>query len=212
MQLTAQLTTYILTLTLAAFLPGPGMIGLMFKTISEGYIKAYCMLLGLITGDLCYLLISIFCISYISQLDPDIYFYLLLMSSIYLIYLSYQFWNLNKQVLLDQQSSSSQSAKVAYQNGLFITLSNPKTMAFYFALLPTMLVSQSLQQILVLVPITVFILISVGTCYICFSLKLKTILKSLKLQQILLKSLSILMCVLALTMLYSEVSIRYWMV
>jgi threonine/homoserine/homoserine lactone efflux protein len=36
----AQFTTYILTLILAAILPGPGMTGLMFKTLTQVYLQA----------------------------------------------------------------------------------------------------------------------------------------------------------------------------
>jgi threonine/homoserine/homoserine lactone efflux protein len=56
----AQFTTYIFTLSLAAILPGPGMTGLMFKTLTQGYKNGLIMLIGLITGDLIFLLTSIF--------------------------------------------------------------------------------------------------------------------------------------------------------
>lgn len=47
-----QTMTYVLTLGLAAILPGPGMTGLMFKTLVQGYKNGLMMLCGLITGDI----------------------------------------------------------------------------------------------------------------------------------------------------------------
>lgn len=205
-----QITTYVLTLALAAFLPGPGMTGLMFKTLSQGYKKGLTMLLGLITGDMIFLLISIFFISYIAQLNSDIFFYMMMISSLYLLYLSYKFWIFDDNLLEISMPETIKETFSSYINGLLITLSNPKTISFYLALVPTILGTTSLQkQSLFLVPITIFTLAVVGGIYIFFSLKLKNVLKSMKIQKILLRSLSSLMCFLALGMFYSELVSRY---
>ena len=60
-----------MTLFLAATLPGPGMTGLMFKTLSQGYRAGVVMLSGLITGDILYLTVSIFLLGYL-EVDQEI--------------------------------------------------------------------------------------------------------------------------------------------
>lgn len=87
-----QTMTYVLTLGLAAILPGPGMTGLMFKTLVQGYKNGLMMLCGLITGDITFLLISIFLFSSLHHFSPHLVFYLILLSSSYLLYLAYKFW------------------------------------------------------------------------------------------------------------------------
>lgn len=52
MQTFGPISTYIITLAIAALIPGPGMTGILFKTISKGPLQGLIMLLGLITGDL----------------------------------------------------------------------------------------------------------------------------------------------------------------
>jgi len=83
MDILTQIFTYSLTLALAAFLPGPGMTGLMFKTLSQGYWSGILMLLGLITGDIIFLSISIFFISYLTQLSSNFSAYIVIISCFY---------------------------------------------------------------------------------------------------------------------------------
>ncbi len=68
-----QLSTYIFTLFLAALLPGPGMTGLMFKTLSQGYQAGIVMLLGLMTADMIYLSASIFFIKLYQSTQPKLF-------------------------------------------------------------------------------------------------------------------------------------------
>ena len=199
---------YMLTLALAAFLPGPGMTGLMFKTLSQGHKNGVIMLFGLITGDTIFLLISMFFMKAIVQLNHNASFYLIVLSCLYLGYLSYKFWNFDQNLIGVSYGENKKSFFLSYKDGLLITLSNPKTISFYFALVPTIFGTQNLQKLSQwIVFLTILTLILVGGCYIGFSLKLKMILKSMKIQKILLKSLSIFMFFLAFIMLYSELNI-----
>ena len=67
MQDLTQFSTYLFTLAIAALLPGPGMTGLMLKTFTQGHQRALLMLLGLIIGDVLFLLSSIFLIDFIHK-------------------------------------------------------------------------------------------------------------------------------------------------
>ncbi len=106
-----------------------------------------------------------------------------------------------EQAVLDVNKTFS-----TYRDGLLITLSNPKTISFYLALVPAIFGLNSLQQYsLLLIIITVITLSIIGSLYIFFSWKIKKILKNIKIQRILLKSLSLMMSFLAVVMLYKEV-------
>lgn len=202
----AQLTTYLFTLSLAAILPGPGMTGLMFKTLTQGYRNGVMMLLGLITGDLFFLLTSIFLLTSLTQIFPHFSFYLVMLSSIYLLYLAYSFWSFNGDFLQTQDKGTVSETIFSYRDGLFITLSNPKTISFYLAIVPAIFGASSLkEQTFSLIVITILTLGITGGLYVFFSLSLKKILRNLKIQSALLKSLSLMMCVLALSMIYREI-------
>lgn len=205
MDYTAQVVTYIFTLALAAILPGPGMTGLMFKTLAQGYKNGLMMLAGLITGDVIFLLISIFLISSFTQIFPNFSFYLILLASLYLLYLAYLFWVFKGDLLQTKNTHTMKETLFSYRDGLLITLANPKTISFYLALVPAIFGSSSLQEkSLFLVPITVLTLAIIGSLYVFFSWRLKMVLSNIKIQNTLLKSLSIMMSLLALSMLYKE--------
>ena len=209
MQLNSQLITYVMTLALAAFLPGPGMTGLMFKTLLFGYKRGLVMLLGLITGDVIFLTLSIFFMKSIIQLNANAAFYLILLSCLYLGYLAYKFWNFDQNLLEFTCENKASNFLGSYKDGLFITLSNPKTMSFYLALLPTIFGNQDLPQLhIVLVLLTIVILMLVSGSYICFSVKLRSLLSNSKLQKIFLRILSIFMIFLIITMLLRELNMH----
>ena len=203
-----QFLIYFMTLFLAAILPGPGMTGLMFKTLSHGYRAGVVMLSGLITGDILYLSVSIFLLGYLNQLSPDFAFYLVIFSSLYLLYLSSQFWRFKGDLLEVPLAFNTDQAITAYRDGLLITLSNPKTISFYLALVPAIFSSVSIKDKSILLTIvTILTLILVGGLYIFCSFRLKQVLKNIKVQKILLKSLALMMSFLALSLLYKELLI-----
>ncbi|MFN3074586.1 LysE family translocator [Acinetobacter sp. TY2] len=203
-----QFLIYFMTLFLAAILPGPGMTGLMFKTLSQGYRAGVVMLSGLITGDILYLTVSIFLLGYLNQLSPSFAFYLVIFSSLYLLYLSSQFWRFKGDLLEVPLAFNTDQAITAYRDGLLITLSNPKTISFYLALVPAIFSSVSIKDKSILLTIvTILTLILVGGLYIFCSFRLKQVLKNIKVQKILLKSLALMMSFLALSLLYKELLI-----
>lgn len=208
MKLLAQYTTYMLALALAAFLPGPGMTGLMFKTLSQGYKNGWMMLLGLITGDIIFLLISIFCIAGLVQINPNFSFYLMVLSSFYLLYLSKKFWFFNGNLLKIPTEIKVKEIFSSYRDGVVMTLSNPKTIAFYLALVPSIFTPKTLENSgFILVLLTILVLMVVGGLYILCAWQLKGKLQNLRLQGILLKCFSLFMCFLALSILYRELTI-----
>ena len=104
------------------------------------------MLFGLITGDIIFLLISIFLVSSLTKLIPNFSFYLVMLSSIYLLYLAYSFWSFKGDLLQIQNKNTLEETLFSYRDGLFITLSNPKTISFYLALVPAIFGAYSLKE------------------------------------------------------------------
>lgn len=205
MQTFGPISTYIITLAIAALIPGPGMTGILFKTISKGPLQGLIMLLGLMTGDLIFLGLSLLCMTYIAHLDPDFFNYLVIFSCLYLTYLAYKFWIFDPHLLLQMGETAQKSHYFsAYPEGLLLTLSNPKTISFYLAWVPVIFAHHSnhgMGLIIILSGVTVFTLAMVGAIYIVFSTQMKQKLTHPKIQKMLLKSISILMYIIAFKML-----------
>lgn len=202
------LSTYVLALGLAALIPGPGMTALLLTTLATGYRSGLKMLLGLITGDLVFLMVSLFGITYINQISGHASQVIVIVSSLYLMYLAFQFWQWNAYIGIDGNGHDGTMLQKPYQKGLFITLSNPKTISFYLALVPSIFgttKNDSWVQFGILAAMTVLTLFFVGILYIFGAWKMKRLLSRPQLQQRLFKLTSVLLFAIATKMLLETI-------
>lgn len=206
MSYSSQTLLYAGSLFLAALLPGPGMLAIMLQTLKHGKNSGFGMLCGLITGDIIFLCIAIFVVNPIIHQILGMSYYLFITCSCYLFYFSYRLWFFKGDLLYLNPEISKKNIFSTYGNGLFITLNNPKTISFYIAFIPTILSSPTIGiESEYIIFTTIFILTIVGLIYIFFSLFIKRYLIPLKNQKVFLKSLAIVICLLALTMLYNTI-------
>ena len=125
-----------------------------------------------------------------------------------MLYLAYQFWTFKGDLLASSNELNLGKTLTAYKEGLLITLSNPKTISFYLALVPTIFGSVSLQQKSpILIVLTLLTLTVIGGLYIFCSLSLKKVLKPLRVQKMLVRSLACIMGFLAISLLYKELNV-----
>jgi threonine/homoserine/homoserine lactone efflux protein len=102
-----------------------------------------------------------------------------------------------------EQKATTQELAVTWFSGLTLTLGNPKTIAFYLAILPLVI---SLDNVsikvwsLILIPITMLVLLVVGAIYILSALKVRHFLTSVKAQRILFRSAGAIMLIAAFGM------------
>lgn len=163
-----QLLAYALALGIAAALPGPGMTALVARTIGSGAPLGFAMLGGLLMGDFVYLSFAVFGLAVIANTFSVVFSVIKWFSILYLSYLAWQFWKADHS---DLQSTdrSKRSIASAVLSGFTITLANPKTIAFYMALLPLVI---DLEQVTfstwlyVLVPTTIAVITVVGSTFI----------------------------------------------
>lgn len=127
-----------LSLFLIAFIfvitPGPGTLAVFAKSLSQGFIPAFYLSLGLVLGDLIYLSIVIFSLDLFSEAIMPIMGYIKIFGGLYLIYLGVNAWNAHK-VKLSFHASHKTNVK-EFLTGLLIASTNPKVIIFYIAVLP----------------------------------------------------------------------------
>lgn len=193
---TAQILSYIAALGLAAAIPGPGMTALVARSVSGGAVTGFTMLTGLILGDLIYLSVAVFGLAVIANNYSSLFTLINWAASLYLCWLAWQFWRYQPQAVdIDQRATRKELAS-AWFSGLTITLGNPKTIAFYLAILPLVisLDNVSLQMWgMMLVPLTIFVLLSVGAVFILAALKIRHFLTSAEAQRLLFRSTGLIM-------------------
>ena len=164
-----QVIAYIIALGIAAAIPGPGMIALVARSLSTGAVTGFALLFGIILGDLLYLSFAVFGLALLAQSFNILFVMIKWGSILYLCYLAWQFWHAKAQQIRSSDKLDHKDMLAAGLSGLTITLGNPKTIAFYLALLPVVI---NLETITLqtwasaLIPLTIAILFVVGTVFI----------------------------------------------
>ncbi len=130
----------ILGLAVAMFLlaitPGPGVFATVSKALSSGFKHAVPVVMGIVVGDLIFLLLAIFGLSLIAETFSGLFTLIKYLGGGYLVWLGIRLWRSNPSKI-DITEPNSQSKKYSFLGGLSITLGNPKVILFYLGFLPT---------------------------------------------------------------------------
>ncbi len=170
---------FILTLAIFASVPGPGVAALVGKALGSGFYPALYFLLGLILGDITYLTLAILGLAAISSIFAWFFVIIKYLGALYLLFLAYRFWHFGlakEQIAKDKQKGFS----INFITGYLISLSNPKVIIFYLALLPSVvnLANVSLNDYLILISLTAMVLFIVIMPYILLATGAKELLRS----------------------------------
>ncbi len=121
---------------LLAITPGPGVFATVSKALSSGFKHAIPVVIGIVTGDLIFLLFAIFGLSLIAETFSGLFTLIKYLGAAYLIWLGIKLWR-SSPCSSDFSESKSLSKKYSFLGGLSITLGNPKVILFYLGFLPT---------------------------------------------------------------------------
>jgi len=195
-----QILTYVAALGLAAAIPGPGMTALVARSVSGGAISGFTMLGGLIIGDLVYLSFAVFGLAVIAHNYSSVFILINWAAALYLCWLAWQFLKYQPQAISIGKPASRHELASAWLSGFTITLGNPKTVAFYLAILPLVISLDNVSLMtwgMMLVPLTILVLLSVGAVFILAALKIRHFLTSAKAQRRLFRSAGVIMLLAA---------------
>ncbi len=163
--------------------PGPGTFAVMARGLGSGFAHAFAMGMGMVLGDLIYVLIAIFGLSAIANMMGDIFIIIKYIGGGYLIYLGIKIF-LSKPSKQSLKSSKSKSFFRDFISGFLICMSNPKVILFYLGFLPTFvdLDNLGIKDIVTISLIVVVLLTIVMVGYAYFSAKAKEAMKKPKAQ------------------------------
>ncbi|QKZ07334.1 LysE family translocator [Pseudomonas eucalypticola] len=201
---TSQILTYSAALAVAAAIPGPGMAALVARSVGGGALSGFCLLFGIILGDLTYLSFAVFGLAMVAEHFNGLFQLVRWAAAVYLCYLAWLFWFAEPQAFETDRPVQRKELLSAAVSGLTITLGNPKTIAFYLALLPLVINLESVTPQtwgLMLVPLTALVLLAVGAVYILGAVRIRHLLSSLRAQQRLFRGAAAIMVAAAAAML-----------
>lgn len=129
---------------LLAITPGPGVFATISRALASGFSSASFVALGIVLGDIIFLLLAIFGLSAIASILGDFFILVKYLGGIYLLFLGYKILT-SKENETEIKGIQELSWKRNFLTGLLITLSNPKVILFYLGFLPTFVNLQTLN-------------------------------------------------------------------
>ena len=128
----------------AIAVPGPGVIAIVARALGSGFRSVIPGTLGILAGDLCLMSLSAFGLALVAQAMGHLFLIVKIAGGLYLFYLAYKYWTAKVE---DQGEVVPQSAGRGFLAYWGLTLSNPKAIAFFVALLPVAVNPRELNAI-----------------------------------------------------------------
>jgi threonine/homoserine/homoserine lactone efflux protein len=127
-------------LAIAVATPGPGILAVVSCSLGRGLRDALALICGIILGDLTYFILAVAGMAALAHSMGDLFLVVKLAGAAYLMWLGFKLWRTKSSAAMTgAATSSSLGFKRSFAGGLTLTLSNPKTIAFYAGLLPTVI-------------------------------------------------------------------------
>ena len=120
--------------------PGPNMIYLVSRSISQGWRAGFVSLLGTATGFVVYMTMANVGLAVVFLAVPWLYTAVKIVGAAYLLYLAWKVVRPGGTALFEHRELPRESAGRLYSMGLITNLLNPKAAIMYLALIPQFIV------------------------------------------------------------------------
>jgi threonine/homoserine/homoserine lactone efflux protein len=114
--------------------PGPGVVAMVARALGSGFRSAIPAAAGTVVGDWIWMTMSAFGLSIVAQAMGQFFLIVKLAGAAYLVYIGYRYWT---APVTEMAELKPVSARQGFLSQLSVTLGNPKALAFFVALLPT---------------------------------------------------------------------------
>jgi threonine/homoserine/homoserine lactone efflux protein len=130
------LLAFTIAYVVAVLVPGPGVAAIVARALGGGFWSAVPMIVGILAGDLIYLVFALFGLAAIATYFGPIFVVVRWAGALYLLYIAWQFWTARPGT--EQLGPRRREHWFrTFLAGFALTMGNPKTIVFYLALLPT---------------------------------------------------------------------------
>jgi threonine/homoserine/homoserine lactone efflux protein len=128
-----------LVYTAAAASPGPGIAAIVARVLSKGTSGIPSFIAGFIVGDLIWFCLAATGMAALAEKAHAAFEVVKFAGVAYLLYLAYRLWTAPVHPVDAVNGQPEQRGWRLFVGGITLTLSNPKPMVFYIALLPTVI-------------------------------------------------------------------------
>lgn len=171
---------YMVTLLIAAAIPGPAVISIVGKALGQGFWATLPFIFGVTLGDVFYLVCAISGLSFLAQEYAEIFFLCRLAGALYLLYLAWTFMTVGLHAMALKADHQGRLGFAGLIAGFVMTMGNPKTIVFYLAILPSVLQFEHVmvQELTLLIAITIIVLQITLIPYAAISARARILLSS----------------------------------
>jgi len=153
---------FILILAAAAAIPGPDVAAIIGSGLSGGLPSAFRLVFGLILGHAVWMTAAVTGLAALAQALGAAFIAVKLGAVAYLLYLAWKLWSA-PVAELQSDAPSSGERRVGVLTGFLVSLSNPKALVFFSAVVPSILPLEHLSladfALLILASSLTFILV-----------------------------------------------------
>jgi len=160
------LAAFTIAYAIAVLVPGPGVAAVVARALGGGFMSAVPMVLGILAGDLIYLIFALFGLAAIATWFGPVFVIVRWAGAAYLLFIAWQFWTARPGS--EQIRAKQESGWKTFLSGFALTMGNPKTIVFYLALLPTVVpLDKPITALgfIELTTIVVVVLLAIGSGY-----------------------------------------------
>ena len=177
------LALFCLVYFIATATPGPGIAAIVARALSRGTRGLPAFIAGFVAGDLIWFTLAATGMTVLAQTMHTAFVVLKYLGVAYLLYLAYRMWTAPAQPLDEGDSpTKEENAARLFTGALTLTLSNPKVMMFFLALLPTVIdvTELGLRAYLEIVVASSMILSGVLTTYSLAAVRARRLFKDVR--------------------------------
>lgn len=134
----AGMTGLFIALVALAVIPGVSVLTVSARAASSGFLHGALVSLGIVVGDLLFILLAVFGLVLLVEMAGDVLHLLKYVAGLYLLWLAVRLWRTDAHAG-GQGRVQGTSAGSSFMAGLLITLADQKAIVFYLAFLPAFL-------------------------------------------------------------------------
>ncbi len=165
---------------IAIAVPGPGVMAIVARALGSGFRSALPAVAGTMVGDWILMTLSAFGLAMVARAMGGLFMVVKLAGAAYLIFLAWRHWT--AKVEQGATETVPATARDGFLSQLFLTIGNPKAIAFFVALLPTVIDLHALRVggYLQLTSVTIVLIPSVMLTYAAVASRFRGLLTSAK--------------------------------
>ena len=169
-----QTLTFTIAMIIYVAIPGSAVMAIVARALSDGFLASTPHILGNVIGNLIYFLASIYGLLWIAEQMGEAFLIIKLAGGAYLIYLGVKLWRSSGEISAANKHQRK-NLLACFFTGLMITLSNPKAILFYLAILPAImdLRTVSLGELMPIMLINALVVMTVIGSYSAIAAKVR---------------------------------------